>query len=112
MYGLMQRVVGVESVITLVQQYSQLRGYLDHILLNADRKPMNDFIDSTSAYITALRRPIFICVTARTIDLQLVLTSMGKVKWDINAVNVQHSTYIDMINRVCDIDPFSWTHNT
>lgn len=100
-YGLMQRIVGVESAITLVMQFAQLRGYLEHILSNADRKPLNDYLTSTAAYIKALRKPVYMCVTARVIDLQAVLTLMGKVKWDVNHVNVQHSTYIDTINRVC-----------
>lgn len=101
MYGLMQRVVGVESAITLVQQFAQLRGYLEHILLTADRQPLNQYLEMTAAYITGLRKPVYMCVTARTIDLQMVLTTMGKVKWDVNSVNVQHSTYVDTVNRVC-----------
>lgn len=100
MYGFMQRIVGVESAITLVTQFTQLRGYLEHILLLADRKPLNDFLDTTNSYITVLRRPVFMCVTARIIDLHTVLTSMGKVKWDINHVNVQHSAYVDLVNQV------------
>lgn len=103
MYGLMQRIVGVESAITLVQQFAQLRGYLEHILLSAERKPLSDYLDLTPAYIKALRKPVFMCVTARTIDLQSVLTVMGKVKWDVNHVTVQHSSYVDTINRVCTI---------
>lgn len=100
MYGLMQRIVGVESAITLVQQYAQLRAYLEHILLAAERKPLTDYLTSTSSYIKALRKPVFMCVTARTIDLQAVLALMGKAKWDVNSVNVQHSSYVDTINRV------------
>lgn len=100
MYGLMQRVVGVESAITIVQQFTQLRGYLDHLLLPSDRKPLSDFLNETTAYITDLRKPIYMCVTSRVFDLQNILTLMGKVKWDINHVNVEHSSYVNVLNKV------------
>lgn len=102
MYGLMQRVVGVESAITIVQQFTQVRGYLDHLLLPNDRKPLSDFLNDTTGYITDLRKPIYMCVTARVFDLQNILNLMGKVKWDINHVNVEHSSYVNVLNKVSD----------
>lgn len=100
MYGLVHRIVGVESAVTLVQQFSQLRGYLTHLLMPNNRDPLQHFLENTSAYIKDLRKPIFMCVTARVIDLQNILNQMGKVKWDVNHVNVQHSPYVDTVNRV------------
>ena len=100
MYGLMQRIVGVESSISLIQQFNQLRGYLEHLLPNANREPLYHYLKETNQYICDIRKPVFMCVTARTLDLQNVLTSMNKVKWDINHVNVEHSAYVDTINRV------------
>lgn len=41
------------------------------------------------------------CVAARVNDLDGILSAMSKIKWDINHVNVEHSTYINNINRVC-----------
>lgn len=109
MYGLQQRIVGVESCISLVQQYQQLSGYLEHLLPIAHRKPLHDYLADTMAYIYDIRKPIFMCVTARTIDLQNVLTGMGKVKWDINNVNVEHSTYVATINRVSTCNFFNYS---
>ncbi|KAJ6638777.1 Syndetin [Pseudolycoriella hygida] len=98
-YGLLQRIVGVESCISLVQQFHQLRGYMEHLLPPNDRVALRDFLDTTIEYINDLRKPIFMCVTARVIDLQNVLNAMAKVKWDINHVNVEHSAYVDNLNR-------------
>lgn len=99
-YGLVQRIVGVESCISLVQQFNQLRSYMEHLLPPNDRLALRDFLDTTTEYINDLRKPVFMCVTARAIDLQNVLTSMAKVKWDVNHVNVEHSSYVDNLNRV------------
>lgn len=37
---------------------------------------------------------------ARVIDIQAVLLAMTKVKWDVQSVTVEHSSYIDNIIRV------------
>lgn len=105
-YGFVQRIVGVESSISLVQQFNQLRSYMEHLLPSNDRVALRDFLDITTEYITDLRKPIFMCVTARAIDLQNVLTSMAKVKWDVNHVNVEHSSYVDNLNRVSENSVF------
>lgn len=99
----MPRIVGIETAITLVQQFAQIRGYLEHLLSPNDHKPLTSYFAETPAYLVELRKPIYMCVAARIIDLQYILTSMGKVKWDINHVNVEHSAYINYINRVSKI---------
>lgn len=100
-YGLLLRIVGVESAIYLVQQFSQIRDYLDHLLLpNSNNQFLAAFFDETSSYLLDLRKPVYMCVAARAIDLESVLSSISKVKWDINHVNVEHSAYVNNINRV------------
>lgn len=99
-YGLLSRIVGVESAITLVQQFGQIRDYLDHLLLPNDNKFLTTFFDETLINLQELRKPIYMCVAAKVNDLDGILASMAKVKWDINHVNVEHSTYVNNINRV------------
>lgn len=99
-YGLLSRIVGVESAITLVQQFAQIRDYLDHLLLPNDNQFLTKFFDETTANLIALRKPVYMCVAGRVNDLDGILTLMAKVKWDINDVNVEHSTYVNNINRV------------
>lgn len=102
-FGLLSRIVGIESAITLVQQFAQIRNYLNHLLQPTDCGFLSKFFDDLSAYLVELRKPIYMCVAARVIDLNAILAAMGKVKFDINHVNVEHSGYVNNINRV------SWT---
>lgn len=100
-YGLLSRIVGIESGISLVRQFSQIREYLEHLLLASNSgNRLSAFFVETSSYLLQLRKPIYMCVAARIIDLDSVLSSMAKVKWDINHVNVEHSAYVNNINRV------------
>lgn len=99
LHGLMARVVGVEGAITIVQQFAQIRGYLEYLISSNDQNPLERFLDESQLYLPELRKPVYMCVTARVVDLPSVLTSMSKVKWDINHVNVEHSIYVSYINR-------------
>lgn len=99
LHGLMARVVGVEGAITIVQQFAQIRGYLEYLISSNDQNPLEHFLYESQLYLPELRKPIYMCVTARVVDLPSVLTSMSKVKWDINHVNVEHSIYVSYINR-------------
>lgn len=95
----MARVVGIEGAITSVQQFHQIRDYLEHLLPHNEHRPLETFFSETNSYLLELRKPIYMCVATRVIDLQSILVSMGKVKWDINSVNVEYSTYVSTINR-------------
>ncbi|XP_049541614.1 syndetin [Anopheles darlingi] len=112
LYGLQKRAIAAESCLTLVAQVRQMEAYLSALLvqhgptegvgMDADgwnQHCLRDYLASTSDYVPDLRKPIFMCSTARVIDLPAVLHAMAKVKWDVNHVNVQHSPYIDIINR-------------
>ena len=64
------------------------------------KRNLDLFLVNTYQYINDLRKPIYMCVTGRIIDIQNILLLMSKIKWDINHVTVQHSSYIDVVNRV------------
>lgn len=97
---MLSRIVGIESAITLVQQFTQIRDYLEHLLLPNDSQFLSRFFDETTTNLLHLRKPIYMCVAARVNDLDCILASMSKVKFDVNHVNVEHSTYVNNINRV------------
>lgn len=99
LHGLIARVVGVEGAITIVQQFAQIRGYLEYLTSSNNNNQLESFLENTQLYLQKLRRPIYVCVAARVVDLPNVLTSMSKVKWDINHVNVEQSNYVNYINR-------------
>uniref|UniRef100_A0A6B2ECI9 Coiled-coil domain-containing protein 132 n=1 Tax=Phlebotomus kandelakii TaxID=1109342 RepID=A0A6B2ECI9_9DIPT len=98
MFGLAKRIVGVESACCLAEQFEQLQSYMLHLLPVNERKPLEEYF-SNSTYVSDLRKPVYMCSTAKLADMQSILVGMAKVKWDINHVTVQHSPYIDSINR-------------
>lgn len=104
-YGLLSRTVGIESGISLVRQFGQIQEYLEHLLMPSNNHNLlSAFFDETSSYLLHLRKPIYMCVAARIMDLNSVLSSIAKVKWDnINHVNVEQSTYVNNINRVNNV---------
>lgn len=100
LFGLSKRIVGVESCICLVKQFESLGGYIDYLLINTNEKLFDEYFQTIDGYIRDLRRPIYISSTSRVFDLPNILMQMSKVKWEINHVTVQHSSYIENINRV------------
>lgn len=102
MYGLQKRIIASESSISLIDQFRLMEEYLSG-LLQADQtaqQQLKRYLSETAECWPDVRKPIYMCVTARVVDIQNILHAMGKVKWDINHVNVQHSAYIDTMNRV------------
>ncbi|XP_053688173.1 syndetin [Sabethes cyaneus] len=102
MFGLQKRIVAAESCLGLVGQFRLLEEYLGGLLQVTDPAAygqLRQYLTEMVQAVPDIRKPIFMCVTARVVDLQLVLQAMSKVKWDINHVNVQHSSYVDTMNR-------------
>lgn len=103
LYGLTKRLIGVESCISLINQFEQLRGYLDYLLPGKmEKQILHSYFSDTKVFVCDLRKPIYMCVTARIIDIPNILASMAKTKWDINHVTVEYSPYINVINRVSE----------
>lgn len=111
-YGLSKRINAVESVISIMNQFIFLRGYLDHLILSTnDSNSMDDisneqqslkmYYDEMKKCVEDLRKPIFMTVTSKTIDIPATIMSISKVKWDVDHVIVEHNSYVSNLNRVC-----------
>ncbi|XP_058835853.1 syndetin [Topomyia yanbarensis] len=102
LYGLQKRIVATESCISLIGQFRLMEEYLSGLMQASpadSQEQLRQYLAEATKAAPDMRKPIFMCVTARVVDLSNVLHGMGKVKWDINHVNVQHSAYIDTMNR-------------
>ncbi|XP_055585707.1 syndetin [Uranotaenia lowii] len=100
-YGLQKRIIATESCVGLIAQFRLMEEYLNG-LLQPDpvaQAELRSYLNEIGECATHVRKPLYMCVTARIVDLQIVLHGMGKVKWDINHINAQHSSYVDTINR-------------
>ncbi|KAH8401503.1 hypothetical protein KR009_005924 [Drosophila setifemur] len=98
LYGLSQRIVAVEAGRSMLQQFHILQYYLNHLLPVAKRPLLTSYLEY-SDYMLDLAKPVYTCVTSRVIDLSAILAQMAKVKWDVNHVIHQHSSYSDVLNR-------------
>ncbi|XP_016976178.1 syndetin [Drosophila rhopaloa] len=98
LYGLSQRIVAVEAGRSMIQQFHILQHYLNHLLPLAERPMLASYLEYSN-YMLDLAKPVYTCVTSRVIDLSAILAQMAKVKWDVNHVIHQHSSYSDVLNR-------------
>lgn len=82
-----------------MKQFRFLNGYLKHLLPPNQHELLLNY-QAHIDYMNEISKPIYTCVTSRLVDLTGILSSMSKVKWDINYVSVEHSKYVDTLNRV------------
>jgi len=116
-FGLAKRINAVESCASVMEQFTFLHGYLDHLIeatksnseqVEVERHSLKSYNIELNRCIVDMKRPIFTCVTSRAIDIPSTITAINKVKWDVSHVMIQHSSYVDVINRVSfDISIFN-----
>ncbi|XP_018366390.1 PREDICTED: syndetin [Trachymyrmex cornetzi] len=106
LYGLTERIVAVESLIFLGQQYEGLKPYLEHLIANSPQRGfLHQFYMQTIASAADLRKPVYMAVTSQTFDVANILNLMNKVNWEVTDVMSQHSNYIDaLIQEVCTLN--------
>lgn len=99
LFACRKRVVAVEGAVCLLEQMERLKGYMV-TLLGGDADWLESYCTQAMRLVQDLRKPVYLCVAARFIDIPVVLQGMAKVKWDLNHVSVQYSPYVDTVNRV------------
>lgn len=102
LFACRKRVVAVEGGVCLMEQLQRLHGYIASLLGSSggEAEWLEQYCGTTMKYVQDMRKPVYLCVAARFIDIPLVLQGVAKVKWDINHVTVQYSPYVDTVNRV------------
>lgn len=102
LFACRKRVVAVEGGISLLEQLNRLKSYILTLLANntGDKDWLEAYSRDTMTFIRDLRKPVYLCVVARFVDIPMILQGMAKVKWDLNHVSVQYSPYVDIVNRV------------
>ncbi|XP_018307537.1 syndetin [Mycetomoellerius zeteki] len=106
LHGLTERIVAVESLIFLGQQYEGLKPYLEHLIANSPQRGfLHQFYMQTIASAADLRKPVYMAVTSQAFDVANILNLMNKVNWEVTDVMSQHSNYIDaLIQEVCTLN--------
>lgn len=106
LHGLTERIVAVESLIFLGQQYEGLRSYLEHLIANSPQRGfLHQFYMQTIASTADLRKPVYMAVASQAFDVANILNLMNKVNWEVTDVMSQHSNYIDaLIQEICTLN--------
>ncbi|KAG8037266.1 hypothetical protein G9C98_005476 [Cotesia typhae] len=105
-FGLAERVVGVESLIFLGQQYDNLQSYLRRLISeNTEKEFLDQFYAETVRSAVDLRKPVYMAVVSKYFKVTNTITLMNKVNWEIKDVMSQHSSYIDVLHR--EIEAFA-----
>ncbi|KAG6465406.1 hypothetical protein O3G_MSEX015129 [Manduca sexta] len=99
LHGLAERIVAVESVIFLAKQYEILQPYIETIVAPHQKLILEHFKENTLGVAAELRAPVYMSSAARVVEPRAALVAMSQVKWDVKAVAVEHSPYVDMIVR-------------
>ncbi|CRL04786.1 CLUMA_CG017842, isoform A [Clunio marinus] len=111
-YALAKRINAVESCNSLIHHFTFLHGYLSHLIdstrssheeISNERQSLKSYIEETQLSVKDMRKPIFTCITSRAIDIQATIIAINKIKWDVSHVNVQHNSYIEVINRATQL---------
>lgn len=98
LHGLTERVVAVESLIFLGQQYEDLKPYLEHLIASSPQRGfLHQFYMQTIASTTDLRKPVYMAVASQAFNVTAILSLMSRVNWEVTDVMSQHSSYIDVL---------------
>lgn len=101
LHGLTERIVAVESLIFLGQQYEGLRPYLEHLIANSPQRGfLHQFYMQTIASTVDLRKPVYMAVVSQAFNVANILNLMNRVNWEVTDVMSQHSNYIDALIQV------------
>ncbi|KAK6634867.1 hypothetical protein RUM44_000114 [Polyplax serrata] len=99
LFGLTERIVAVESLAFLGSQFEYIQPYVMHLVPDEKKHLLQHFYLQTVDCVSGVRRPAYMCVSGRIIDMQHVLKEMSKVNFEVKEVMSQHSPYIDKIVR-------------
>ncbi|XP_070507161.1 syndetin [Chironomus tepperi] len=107
-FALSKRINAVESCNSIIEQFTFIHGYLDHLIestkataeeVESEHQSLKIYINEMTKCVEDVRKPIYIAVTSRAIDIHTTIMSINKVKWDIGHVMVEHNAYVDVLNR-------------
>lgn len=96
LYSVSERIVAVESLVFLGEQYKLLHSYLNTLLISdTSSYSLQQFYNQTVAVAVDLRKPVYGRVICKSIDYNQVLGMMTKVNWEVKDIMCEHSRYVD-----------------
>ncbi|XP_074658828.1 syndetin-like isoform X2 [Tubulanus polymorphus] len=96
LYGLAERVVAVESLVFLSDQFQILQPYLEAMISPLKKAFLQQYNSQTVSVTPELRHPIYRVVASWTNEYSQVMQYMAVVKWDIHEIMSQHNSYVEV----------------
>uniref|UniRef100_A0A914VNQ4 Vacuolar protein sorting-associated protein 54 n=1 Tax=Plectus sambesii TaxID=2011161 RepID=A0A914VNQ4_9BILA len=97
LFGLAERVVGVESLVFIGEQVHALRPVMQSLLSQAKLPFLQQFFAQTVSGVAEVRRAAYGAVATRALNYDHLLAQVTATKWDIGELRSQHSAYVDFL---------------
>ncbi|VDL81783.1 unnamed protein product, partial [Nippostrongylus brasiliensis] len=108
LYGLVERIVAVESVEFVARQLDLVRPVMESLLpaANADiMMNLDIFYSKVLSVVPEIRLLVYDCVASRALKYQVLIAAVSNTKFDINELQSRHSNYIDFLIK--DFEAFA-----
>ncbi|XP_059085290.1 syndetin-like isoform X2 [Tigriopus californicus] len=103
LFGLQEKLVAVESAVYLAKQIQSLKGDILQCVTNDQRSLVDTYESQTLMNVVGLRLPVYMTSVQMAINTDVILQLMAKVAWDIKDVKSQHSQYVEVLLRDCQM---------
>lgn len=103
LHGLSERIVAVESLIYLANQFLTLQDFMEFLIPQNNKFMLGQFFEQSVNSAADLRKPVYMTVACQAFDLRQIMTMMGKINWEVRDVMSQHNSYVDMLLREVQI---------
>ncbi|CAI8049389.1 Syndetin [Geodia barretti] len=97
LFGLSCRMVAVESLVHLAQQFENLLPYMECMIPESKMSFLRQFVSQTVQTAPELRKPAYHGIAIKALPCDQILQRMVTVKWDIRDIKSQHSSYVDSL---------------
>lgn len=101
LFGLTERIVAVESLIFLENQYKLFQLYLNSTIIDNEKNiDLNQLYFQSVLLATALRKPVYMAAIIRAFDASHIYFLITEVDWELKDIVSQHNSYINFLIQV------------
>lgn len=97
LYGLSERIVGIESVMFLASQLNVIQQYFRDLIPSSKHSILDKYYMQAVSVAQDLRYPGYMLVAIRSINYESILTTVENVRWDLTEIPSMHNSYVDSL---------------
>ncbi|CAG2107981.1 unnamed protein product [Medioppia subpectinata] len=103
LYGLAERVVAIESLVALSNQFHYLRSYIEELIPQEKKHILQQYFNQVVSIANDLRKPVYMWVTVRCVQYENIVSMMATTQWNIREILSMHNSYVDLLLRELQI---------